>query len=194
MTVNALRKSSKDDEVISLSKTLIKNWKKFLSGINKFILMVNNFPIFCNLIKCFLFIKGLNKDTKDANASSNTKRKDKKLEKNKEESEIKKEKDVSDHRDNKMNDKVNKDLNKKQSSFPSSTTTDAVRLKCRELLASALQVEGNTMVGCASPEELAEELEEAIFGEFRNTDNKYRNRVSTIFIGDVFVTHQLFNV
>lgn len=30
MTVNALRKSSKDEEVISLSKTLIKNWKKFL--------------------------------------------------------------------------------------------------------------------------------------------------------------------
>lgn len=32
MTVNALRKSSSDEEVISLSKTLIKNWKKFLSG------------------------------------------------------------------------------------------------------------------------------------------------------------------
>jgi len=32
MTVNALRKCSSDDEVISLSKTLIKNWKKFLSG------------------------------------------------------------------------------------------------------------------------------------------------------------------
>ncbi|CAA9999526.1 unnamed protein product [Nesidiocoris tenuis] len=30
MTVNALRKSTTDDEVISLSKTLIKNWKKFL--------------------------------------------------------------------------------------------------------------------------------------------------------------------
>ena len=33
MTVNALRKSSRDDEVIALSKTLIKNWKKFLSGM-----------------------------------------------------------------------------------------------------------------------------------------------------------------
>lgn len=32
MTVNALRKSSSDEEVISLSKTLIKHWKKFLSG------------------------------------------------------------------------------------------------------------------------------------------------------------------
>lgn len=34
MTVNALRKSSKDEEVISLAKTLIKNWKKFISGSN----------------------------------------------------------------------------------------------------------------------------------------------------------------
>lgn len=31
--------------------------------------------------------------------------------------------------------------------------------------------------GCASPEELAEELEEAIYKEFRNTDNRYKNRV-----------------
>ncbi|XP_008486447.1 transcription elongation factor S-II-like, partial [Diaphorina citri] len=30
MTVNNLRKSSKDDEVINLAKTLIKNWKKFI--------------------------------------------------------------------------------------------------------------------------------------------------------------------
>lgn len=33
------------------------------------------------------------------------------------------------------------------------------------------------MEGCASPEELAEELEEAIFQEFKNTDNRYKNRV-----------------
>lgn len=32
MSVNALRKSSKDDEVISLSKQLIKSWKKLLGG------------------------------------------------------------------------------------------------------------------------------------------------------------------
>ncbi|UYV76883.1 TCEA1 [Cordylochernes scorpioides] len=32
MTVNALRKSSTDDEVITLAKFLIKTWKKLLSG------------------------------------------------------------------------------------------------------------------------------------------------------------------
>ena len=30
MTVNALRKSSKDDEIITVAKSLIKTWKKFV--------------------------------------------------------------------------------------------------------------------------------------------------------------------
>merc|ERR1719347_1551524 len=30
MTVNALRKSSKDEEIITLAKSLIKTWKKFV--------------------------------------------------------------------------------------------------------------------------------------------------------------------
>ncbi len=30
MTVNALRKSSRDDEVVAMAKTLIKTWKKFV--------------------------------------------------------------------------------------------------------------------------------------------------------------------
>ncbi len=32
MTVNNFRKASSDDEVIALAKTLIKSWKKLLSG------------------------------------------------------------------------------------------------------------------------------------------------------------------
>jgi transcription elongation factor S-II len=32
MTVNALRKSSTDEDVISMAKALIKSWKKFLTG------------------------------------------------------------------------------------------------------------------------------------------------------------------
>ena len=33
MTVNALRKASSDEEVISTAKQLIKNWKKFVPGV-----------------------------------------------------------------------------------------------------------------------------------------------------------------
>ncbi|CAB3231256.1 unnamed protein product [Arctia plantaginis] len=127
MTVNALRKSSKDEEVISLCKTLIKNWKKFLSTPGK-----------------------------DNGSSSKSKKEGKDKDKKEE-----KEKDK-----------------KLPASFPPQTnTTDAVRLKCRELLMQALKVDGDNSSACASPEELAEELEECIYAEFKNTDMRYKNRV-----------------
>ncbi|XP_018567907.1 transcription elongation factor S-II [Anoplophora glabripennis] len=134
MTVNALRKSSKDDEVISLSKTLIKNWKKFLSGLNS-----------------------------NSEKSSST-------------SKPKKEKEDKASREDKDRERE-KNLPKQ---FPAnSNTTDSVRLKCREMLAGAIKTDSKPedFEGCASAEELAEELEEAIFSEFKNTDMRYKNRV-----------------
>lgn len=92
MTVNALRKSSKDDEVISLSKTLIKNWKKFLSGSN---------------------------DASSGSSTSSSKPRKDKEEKRKDEKD------------------------RKSVQFPptSSNTTDAIRLKCRQMLVAALNVD-----------------------------------------------------
>lgn len=131
MTVNELRKSSSDDEVISLSKTLIKNWKKFLST---------------------------------ASSKDSTPKADK----------IKGMEDKSEE-----SKSVKKEEKKKQTSFPPCNTADSVRIKCRELLAAAIKGNSDSeqVDGCASPEELAEELEEAIFNEFRNTDTKYKNRI-----------------
>jgi transcription elongation factor S-II len=133
MTVNALRKSSKDDEVISLSKTLIKHWKKFLSGSNA---------------------------RESSGTSSSKPKKDKEDRSNREDRDREKER-------------------KLPNQFPpaSSNTTDAVRLKCREMLASAIKSDNDDFEGCASPEDLAEELEEAIFQEFKNTDMRYKNRI-----------------
>ncbi|XP_011303391.1 transcription elongation factor S-II [Fopius arisanus] len=147
MTVNALRKSSHDEEVISLSKTLIKNWKKFLNASNK--------------------------DGKDSGSTSSSKKKEERSDKGKDDDR----KRDSDSGDVKIKEEKTRKDDKKQTSFPPATTTDAVRLKCRELLAAALRVDGKTIEGCASPEELAEELEEAIYCEFKNTDNRYKNRV-----------------
>lgn len=127
MTVNELRKSSSDEEVISLSKALIKHWKKFLSSTPS---------------------------SKDAGAKSD-----------------KKETEPA------KKDEPKKDDKKKQTSFPPSSTSDSVRLKCRELLANAIKTDGEPMDGCATAEELAEELEEAIFNEFKNTDTRYKNRI-----------------
>lgn len=135
MTVNALRKSSSDDEVISLSKTLIKNWKKFLSGPN----------------------------TPNSKETAGSSKKSKDKEEKPKEVEVKE-----------------KEKEKKMTmSFPpaSSNTTDAVRLKCRELLTTAIRGDGEIPDGCAQPEELAEELEEAVYQEFRNTDMRYKNRI-----------------
>ncbi|KAK3914055.1 Transcription elongation factor S-II [Frankliniella fusca] len=138
MTVNALRKSSSDEEVIALSKTLIKNWKKFLQG-----------PATPN--------------SKESASSSKDKKDEKPKKEESREKEREKDKDKS---------------NRQSASFPpTSNTTDAVRLKCRELLANAIKGNNDVPDGCASPEELAEELEEAIFKEFKNTDNRYKNRV-----------------
>ncbi|XP_052865538.1 transcription elongation factor S-II isoform X3 [Anopheles cruzii] len=137
MTVNELRKCSKDDEVISLAKSLIKSWKRFLAGTPP--------------------SKDGGKD--GSKGSSKAGREGNK-------------------KDSEREGKEGK-TKPTQVSFPaqSSNTTDAVRLKCREMLANALRVEGEMPEGCQTPEELGEELEEAIFVEFKNTDMRYKNRI-----------------
>ncbi|KAL1490615.1 hypothetical protein ABEB36_013277 [Hypothenemus hampei] len=142
MTVNALRKSSKDDEVITLAKTLIKNWKKFLNNSDN--------------------SKSSTSSTESKDSSSKKEEKRKEDKPKREEKEKEKEKKLS------------------STTFPPTTvTTDTVRLKCREMLAAAIKTDSKAddFEGCASPDELAEELEEAIFQEFKNTDMRYKNRV-----------------
>lgn len=51
MTVNNFRKSSSEDEVISLSKALIKSWKKLLPGET-----TNASELFLNFIIYFIAI------------------------------------------------------------------------------------------------------------------------------------------
>lgn len=138
MTVNDLRKNSKDEEVISLSKTLIKSWKKFLASTPA---------------KESSGAKGKSGE-KTSNSSAGSKKSEPKKEEKKD------------------------DKKQYQTSFPPATSscTDSVRLKCRELLANALRTDGNPD-GCATPEELAEELEDCIYAEFKNTDMRYKNRV-----------------
>lgn len=163
MTVNELRKSSKDEEVISLAKTLIKNWKRFLatpaSGGSS------------------------NKDGGSSSNSSSSKSGSKtnsNLSSNKEKEKIStsSSKDKKKEDDKKSAAGIAKDERKTQTSFPASASsmTDAVRLKCREMLCNALK-SVDPVEGCPEPEDMAIELEEAIYAEFKNTDMKYKNRV-----------------
>lgn len=64
------------------------------------------------------------------------------------------------------------------SSFPRApSTSDSVRLKCREMLAAALRTGDDYVAIGADEEELGSQIEEAIYQEIRNTDMKYKNRV-----------------
>lgn len=151
MTVNQLRKSSREEEVISLAKSLIKNWKKFLGSPSTAAPSTNN-------------------------TSSSTSPKDKTSPK----TAVKKEEKKRDEKKPSPSDehKSSSHSSQKSASYPASSSglEDAVRLKCKELLLGALKIQP-VLDSCAAPEELAEELEEAIYLEFRNTDMKYKNRI-----------------
>ncbi|XP_040210137.1 transcription elongation factor A protein 1 isoform X1 [Rana temporaria] len=57
------------------------------------------------------------------------------------------------------------------------STSDSVRIKCRELLSAALKTGDDYITIGADDEELGAQIEEAVFQEFRHTDSKYKNRV-----------------
>lgn len=117
MTVNELRKCSKDDEVIALSKTLIKNWKKCLTP-------------------------GSGKDSSGNNTPSNTPKSTTKS------SSSSTNGSSSKKSDSKRDDRNSSSGTVKQTSFPAtSTMTDAVRLKCREMLATAIKTDGEPPEG-----------------------------------------------
>lgn len=168
MTVNELRKTCDNDEVISLSKTMIKHWKKLLPPSSK------SSPSSSQSSKSTS--KPSSSSSLHNNGSSSSSSSHKKSDSHK-----------SEHSDrgssksspssSQVTSSSNGNGNKGYVSSSTSTVTDAVRLKCRELLVQALKVDGETPEGCSSAEELAEELEECIFAEFRNTDMRYKNRV-----------------
>ncbi|KAH8410305.1 hypothetical protein KR009_011008 [Drosophila setifemur] len=155
MTVNELRKSSKDDEVIALAKTLIKNWKRFLASPA---------PTTPNNSSAG---KEGSSNSSAAKSSSSSKS-----------SSSGKDKSSSSGGGSSSKDRreEKKPSSSSQTSFPSGGMTDAVRLKCREMLTTALKM-GEVPEGCGEPEEMAAELEDAIYAEFKNTDMKYKNRI-----------------
>ncbi|XP_030555959.1 transcription elongation factor S-II [Drosophila novamexicana] len=158
MTVNELRKSSKDDEVIALAKTLIKNWKRFLAS-----------PAPPGTPK----ESAASKDSSNSNSGSSA---TKSSSASKSNSSSGKDKSSSSSSNSTKDKREEKKPAAAQTSFPAGGMTDAVRLKCREMLANALKI-GEVPDGCAEPEEMAAELEEAIYMEFKNTDMKYKNRI-----------------
>jgi len=124
MTVNALRKSSSDEETVTLAKSLIKSWKKLVPETAE------------------------------------------KKEERKEKEEVKK----REEKDKKTNSSFSR---------PGSFSGDEVRSRCRELLLGAIKGDGDLPEGSTeeSCQEIATNLEEAIFLQFNQTNQKYKNQV-----------------
>ncbi|RXG68322.1 Transcription elongation factor S-II [Armadillidium vulgare] len=104
--------------------------------------------------------------------------KDKKDEDEKElKEEKKKEKDDKKEGKSKNGEGSSKDV-LKPTTYPSvPATTDALRLKCREMITNALKCAELPDGTVDTPDSLAEQVEEQIYQEFRNTDAGYKNRV-----------------
>lgn len=139
MTVNALRKASSDDEVISTAKQLIKNWKKFVPA------KISD-----------------KKDEDDKDGKDEKKR----------------EKEDKDKK-NSSNGSSSSGSSNSKPSFPSAPppTTDSLRIKCRDMISSALKLTEVPEDAIDTPEFLAEQIEDAIYQEFRNTEAGYKNRL-----------------
>merc|ERR1719312_885802 len=120
MTVNALRKSSDDEETVTLAKSLIKSWKKLVPDST-----------------------------------------DKKEEKKKEEKSTTK-----------------KEPPKVINSRPG-FSGDEVRSRCRDLLLNAIKGEGELPEGTSeeSCQDIATSLEEHIFAQFKQTNQKYKTQI-----------------
>jgi len=168
MTVNNLRKSITDEDVISLSKSLIKSWKKLLSEKDSKPDTDSNKTNTINNIN--------NKIDSQKSNSINDPNKSKVSNANQKTP-------TSNTNNNKSNNNNNNNNNNnpppfRQTSFPADTS-NSVRLKCRELLAAALKPDDSFDADETfyDPEDLAAKIEEQVFKEFKDTNMKYKNRI-----------------
>ncbi|XP_007952881.1 transcription elongation factor A protein 2 [Orycteropus afer afer] len=139
MSVNALRKQSSDEEVITLAKSLIKSWKKLLDASDAKAGEQRGASLAVTP----------SRDTAEAKAHSR-----------------------------KRPEPSKTPSTPRMTTFPPTPITcDAVRNKCREMLAAALQTDHDHVAIGADCEHLSAQIEECIFRDVGSTDVKYKNRV-----------------
>ncbi|XP_020784850.1 transcription elongation factor A protein 1 [Boleophthalmus pectinirostris] len=149
MSVNAIRKQSTDDEVTALAKSLIKSWKKLLDAEPG-------------------AEKASEEKRKESSASASPSQGS---------PEVKEESSSSSNSSSKS-EPAEVAPNTLINTFPRApSTSDSIRLKCREMLAAALQTGEDYIAIGADCDELGAQIEECIYQEFKNTDMKYKNRV-----------------
>ncbi|KAM6948991.1 transcription elongation factor A protein 1 [Aplochiton taeniatus] len=158
MSVNAIRKQSTDDEVTSLAKSLIKSWKKLLDEPG-----------------------GGDKSSSDEKRKEQTTPVVSPSQGSPEPKE-----EGSSSNSSSKSEPTEVTSNTLIATFPrAQSTSDSVRIKCREMLCAALQTGDDHIAIGADCDELGAQIEEYILFfpteknliEFKNTDMKYKNRV-----------------
>ncbi|KAM9789764.1 LOW QUALITY PROTEIN: transcription elongation factor A protein 1 [Neosynchiropus ocellatus] len=175
MSVNAIRKQSTDDEVTSLAKSLIKSWKKLLD------------------------------EPGGGDKPSDEKRKEQTTAVSPSQGSPEAKEESSSSNSSSKSESADVAANTLINTFPRApSTSDSVRIKCREMLSNALQAGDDYIAIGADCDELGAQIEEYIlsqgswfrftsdcrwgsilfldlpphiFQEFKNTDMKYKNRV-----------------
>ncbi|XP_041103499.1 transcription elongation factor A protein 1 isoform X1 [Polyodon spathula] len=154
MSVNAIRKQSTDEEVTSLAKSLIKSWKKLLDEPGGAEKPPEEKKAPASLpVPAPASSSSLNspEPREESSSSSNSSSKD---------------------------EAGDVPVNSLITTFPRApSTSDSVRIKCREMLSSALQAGDDYIAIGADCDELGAQIEDCIFQEFKNIDMKYKNRV-----------------
>ncbi|EOA93842.1 Transcription elongation factor A protein 1, partial [Anas platyrhynchos] len=189
MSVNAIRKQSTDEEVTSLAKSLIKSWKKLLgwkrpsrssSPIAKQrsavpCLHVSHTPpgVGTPPLPWAAYGPSTDKDSEEKKKESAS---------SSQNSPEAREESSSSSNSSSRKEEGSASSNSFIRSFPRApSTSDSVRMKCREMLSAALRTGDDYIAIGADEEELGSQIEEdilsPIFQEFKNTDMKYKNRV-----------------
>ncbi|XP_028659361.2 transcription elongation factor A protein 1 isoform X3 [Erpetoichthys calabaricus] len=155
MSVNAIRKQSTDEEVTSLAKSLIKSWKKLLDEPGG----------------------GGGGGGGGGDKVPEEKKKDPPIPTTSSSQNSPEPREESSSSSN-FGESGDVPTNTLITTFPRApSTSDSVRIKCREMLSSALQAGNDYIAIGADCDELGAQIEECIFQEFKNTDMKYKNRV-----------------
>lgn len=153
VSLNNLRKNVQSEELGSLAKALLKNWKKLVSDETSQQQNSASSPKSPN--------SNSNDSTSSPQAAANNSQ-------------------SSTNGINKTPSSTNKkEIHNKTVKLACTSTSDPVRQKSRQLMAQSLELVETIENGCDLYDcnDLAAQIEEQIFQEFKNTDLKYKNRI-----------------
>jgi len=166
VVLNNLRKSCDSEELGTVAKSLLKNWKKLVASESN-------------------QVSSPNSNNNDSNpptsppANGNSLNNSKESNGNNKRTLSSSSPDVTPNGKQLKTESPVKRYNPLIRHISFSTTKDPVRIKCREMLAAALEVtepiENGSELLCVN--EIASRCEDVIFAEFKNIDSKYKTRI-----------------